>query len=67
MNEHLALRIADRLQRDGFDVGAEDVGHVYLTGTHPDAAVASAILNELEEYGVTLPVPRGAPDSRTDV
>lgn len=55
MNEHLALRIADRLQRDGFNLGPEDVEHVYAHGEHPDAALSSAILNEFEEYGVSAP------------
>jgi hypothetical protein len=48
----LASRVARRLKRYGFDASGDDVWLVYESGTHPNAALASAILQEFEELGI---------------
>lgn len=52
LTDTLANRVASRMRRDGFECIAFDVQIVYETGTHDDAALASAIITELQELGL---------------
>lgn len=61
LTHHVAVRIAGRLQRDGWadvlghPVSAADVAAAFQTGTHEHALFASAVLQEADEYGVEPP------------
>ena len=49
---HICDRVIGRLKRYGFECTAADARTVHETGTHPDEALASAIVAELVQYGV---------------
>lgn len=53
LTHHVADLIAVRLTRDGWHVTTADVCNVYRNGTlSTNKALASAILQEFDEYGV---------------
>jgi hypothetical protein len=62
INKHVAKRVAKQLRIDGFDVTAEQVltfvqygsAEESVVGPEYDAALESAILQQLDEYGIEV-------------
>jgi len=61
VNEHIASRVAEQVERDGFSCTIEDVNAVAergsvdpsVVGDEYDEALTEAIREQLDEYGVT--------------